>query len=34
MLQELEPEDRALVFRIIETFATQKRMTRMLTGAR
>jgi len=31
-LQELEPEDRAVVYRIIENFATQKRMARLLVG--
>lgn len=31
-LQELGPDDRNLVFRSIETFATQKRMARMLAG--
>lgn len=29
---ELSPEDRALVLRVIETFATRKRMERLLGG--
>lgn len=33
MIQELSPEDRALVFRVIETFATRKRMEKLLGGA-
>ena len=32
LLHELGPEDRSLVFRIIDTFATQQRMARMLAG--
>jgi transcriptional regulator with XRE-family HTH domain len=33
LLQELEPEDRAVVYRMIDTFAKQKRLAQMLIRA-
>src|SRR5262249_33279541 len=33
MILELSAEDRAMVLRIIETFATRKRMEKLLSGA-
>ncbi|HEY3999162.1 MAG TPA: hypothetical protein VGO93_09875 [Candidatus Xenobia bacterium] len=33
-VKELDPEDQAMVFRIIETFATQRRVASMLAASR